>query len=183
MDNLGINMAQFMSWRKNSNEFDIRYREITTDANLFFIEQNSLLTKKYLHKALHQGFIEEEKIDIQYGYAVEGKGAKNISPNGLSKNGYSAKPESIVKVNKTLNKKALPAGYLQTNGTENNLVKALQILVSENVLPIQLARSLITTSSKISNEFLDIFSKDHQGDQKIEDDKVIALIKAAVLGN
>ena len=54
----GISQADFLDWR-NEIEFDSTYREVTSELNVWLLEQNTLLTRQRINEALQNGYVKE----------------------------------------------------------------------------------------------------------------------------
>ena len=159
LEQLGLDRVIFFDWRKNEL-FDQKHRLTMAEITNHMEAQNALLAKRRRAEILLNGTVEET-------HTVETK--------------MNGKGQITTTSKKTVKKSSPPPSMLSER--EMAVVEALTVLVRENILPIEQARMAVSKGRAIQAELLEIFTANNNEDQRLEDEKVMALIKQAVLGN
>lgn len=156
---MGLERSSYFNWKRNE-VFDHHYRLVITEITTNLDAEIGLLVKQRRAQILRDGIVEETE-------------TLNTTVSSTGK---------VKTTSKKVIKRTSPPPNLLENG-DSRLIKALQTLVQENVLSIAQARKLASRCSQLPTDLRTIFEESDGTLEKQEDEKVIALIKAAVLGN
>lgn len=155
---LNLNQGTLLDWQDNEI-FDHKYRLILTTVSANLDAENAVLAKLRRAEILANGVVQEtETITTK------------ISSTG----------KVTTTRKKTVTRSSPPTALIKSD--DMKIADAIKVLVQEGVLPIEQARRIITKCSQFQGELLETFTPDDGTKQQLEDEKVIGLIKAAVLG-
>jgi hypothetical protein len=160
VESMGLDAAHILSWQQNYKEFDKTFRETKR------IVLQHLKDENYMMAALR---------------------INDILVNGLTHHTVTQKHRVIddegnseFEVTRTSKQLGVPSEYIKMALQESSIVKAVNTLSAEGVIPASIARKILQSAEKISKEIIDSFDIDSNSEY-LSDKKAIALIKAAVL--
>lgn len=160
LNSLNLETEHFLSWRE-SVEFDLAYRGAMRKIQELLRHENYMMSLQVCNKILTEGGQIEEKFEQIH----------NIDNDGVST--FSAKRTTI--------NKGVPGWVIKASLTENNLIKAINELSTEGVLPSSISKKLLATSERLTSDFQSVFDGDNKS-ETISNEKAVALIKQAILG-
>lgn len=159
LQQLNLDKSTFLDWRENEI-FDHKYRLILATISANLDAENALLAKLRRAEILTNGVVQE---------------TETITTKISSTGKISTTRKKVIK------RSSPPTALIE--GDDMQIVKAVETLVQENVLSIEQAKRIITSCSQFQGELLKTFTQDNDTQQPLQHDKVIALIKAALLGD
>jgi len=160
VDSMGLDLAHVVNWQQVNAEFEAAFRSTKKDVIDHLKQENYMCALLKVNNALINGISQHT---VQQKHKIGGDG------------------ESEFEVTRTTKELGVPSWAIREALQENSIVKAVQVLANEGVLPAPIARRILQSANKISHEVMQSFDISPDSDF-INDKKAIALIKAAVLG-
>ncbi len=160
LDALHISDSTFSQWRED-REFNAAYRDTYHQVVTRLDGDNHLLALQHLQHTLTNGVV-EEVLDVQKTTTTTGK--------------------HTIKVKKRVKRTNPSPALIHCAMRDLVLIKAINVLLHERVIPPEIAKKLINAADRISTDMVQAFQEDPEISQ-MNDKKVIALIKSAVLGD
>lgn len=162
LSTVGIEMNHLLAWCQESPNFDIEYRK----AKRFYISHmrsnGYMLALQTVHDTIVAGCIKEHTIEQSSKLDKEGNQY------------FETKLKTVTR--------PVPFAYLQLMLQESSLMGAIQRMSDEGLLTSTQYKQLMSLSDDISNKGQQIMLGDSNADTLTED-KAVALIKQAMLGN
>lgn len=162
VESMGLDIAHITSWQNTNTDFALNFKAAKSTVIDFLKHENYMYALIKVNDALMHGVTQ----------TTETKKHK-IGGEGGNEGEYE-----ITHQTKNL---GVPAWAIKEALQETSVVKAIQTLAAEGVLPTEVARKIISYSDnfidKVRNSF-EIASED----ENFNEAKAVALIKKAVLG-
>lgn len=159
LNEMGLELNHVLSWRSQPY-FDEVYRITSRKIIEHLKQENYLSSIVEINRILLKGVVEET---ITNSHTIDSNG------------------ESKFNTKRVIKKLGIPIEVLKLAMGETSLIKAIQQLLNEGVLPESVARKLLSTADKISTEMIECFG-DNKDETAIDEKQAINLIKASVLG-
>lgn len=161
VESMGLDAAHIISWQNAYKDFDKEFRETKRIVLQHLKDENYMLSLLRINEALQNGVTQHTV--TQKHRIVDDEGNSEF--------------ETI----RTTKHAGVPAWAIQESLKESSIVKAVNTLASEGVIPSAIARKILQSANKITNEIVESFDISPDA-EFINDKKAIALIRAAVLG-
>lgn len=166
VETMGVELNHIMSWQQTSDEFNREYRQ----AKQFIIDtlkqENYMTALLRVNQALNNG-VNEFTVTNKHRIV------------GVNDAGEQLSEYEVVKTNKHV---GVPSWAINAALKESSIVKAVNTLASEGVLPSNVARKILNAANKIGEEIKNSFDISPDSEY-INDKKAISLIKQAILGS
>lgn len=157
LQSMGLEIEHLISWTANPL-FDLAYRQARQKVILWLNQENYTTALRKLNEILENGVI-HHTVTHEYSPILEAWVEK-----------------------RTVKTSGVPSWAIKEGLKESNITKAIQQLSNEGVIPMSTARRLHQTASKITTELQQAFGENNAEEQHT-DQKVVSLIKQAVLGS
>lgn len=161
VESMGLDIAHIMNWQQVSPEFDKTFRYTKQAVIQHLKEENYVTALLKVNDALVNGV---KQFHVAQKHRVIG-----------------AAGESEYEVTRTTKDMGVPSWAITAALQEQSIVKAVNTLANEGVLPSPVARRILQAANQISRQIVESFDID-AGSEFINDKKALALIKEAVLG-
>jgi hypothetical protein len=160
IESMGLDASHIISWQQTYKEFESQFRETKRIVLQHLKDENYMMSLLRINEALQNG-ITQHTITQKHRIIDDGN--------------------SEFETTRTTKHLGVPAWAIQESLKESSIVKAVNTLASEGVIPSAIARKILNSANKISNEIIESFDISPDA-EFINDKKAIALIKAAILG-
>lgn len=161
VESMGLDAAHIISWQQNYKEFDNTFRETKRIVLQHLKDENYMMAILKINDALINGVTHHTV--TQKHRVVDDKG------------------NSEFEVTRTSKQVGVPSWAVQEALKESSIVKAVNTLSAEGVIPASIARRILQSANKISEEIVASFDVSPDS-EFISDKKAVALIKQAILG-
>jgi DNA-binding transcriptional ArsR family regulator len=160
IDSLGLELAHVLSWQETNLYFSKAYSEAKQQILCFLREENYITAVRELNEVLKNG----------------------VSVHSVTqKHKSSEKDGDSFEVTKSTKNLGVPMSAISEALKESSIVKAVNTLANEGVIPTTIAKRILQAASKISVDITTAFDVEKETEY-VDESKAIALIKAAVLG-
>lgn len=160
---LGLELSHIVSWQHQNFKFDKTFKEAKQSVIESLKQENHMIALLKVNDALINGITHQS---IQQKHLIGGED----------------KSESVYEVIRITKNMGVPAWAVKQALSEYGIVRAVDLLAAEGILPNDVARKISQAANRITSEIKNSFESTPDSDF-INDSKVIELIKAAVLGN
>jgi hypothetical protein len=160
IETLGLELAHILMWQEMNDDFAKSYANAKRQVLIFLKEENHLNAVRELNDVLRNG------VTIH---------------SVTQKHKSSEKDGDSFEVTKSTKRMGVPMSAITEALKESSIIKAVQTLSNEGVIPTTIAKKILNAANRISNDIVGAFDID-ENDNYVDDSKAIALIKAAVLG-
>ncbi len=161
---MGLEYAHFVSWRADP-DFDSAYRHCSRNVVLILREENFNLSLRRVNDLL-----------------LHGNTHLTTSVTDLEREDNESNTFKQRQEKQTIKHMPVPVSILKLGLNEGSILKAINQLLAERVIPPEVAKKLINAADRITSEMIQAFREDGETNE-LNDKKVIALIKSAVLGD
>jgi hypothetical protein len=161
VESMGLDAAHILSWQQNYKEFDKTFRETKRIVLQHLKDENYMMATLRINDALVNGVTHHTV--TQKHRVIDDEG------------------NSEFEVTRTSKQLGVPSEYIKMALQESSIVKAVNTLSAEGVIPASIARKILQSANKISEEIVASFDVSTDS-EFINDKKAINLIRAAVLG-
>ena len=165
IESLGLDLAHITSWQQVSKDFAEAFRNTKRIVLEHLKEENYMSAMLRVNEALHNGITQHS---VQQKHRII----------GADEDGNEISEFEVIRTTKHL---GVPSWSIQYALQETSIVKAVNLLAAEGILPSHIAKKILQSANKISKEIVESFEIPENAEYT-NDKKVIALIKAAVLG-
>jgi hypothetical protein len=166
IETMGIELSHVTSWQQTSKDFADNYKSAKQTVIEHLKQENYMQALLKVNDALVNGV---NQYTVTQKHRIGGYDEE------------TGEQQSEYEVTKTHKQLGTPAWAITASLQECSIVKAVHTLASEGVLPSAIARRILQSANKISEEVKASFGIDAGADY-INDRKAISLIKQAILG-
>lgn len=161
VDSMGLDPAHIVSWQQVYKDFDEEFRKTKRIVLQHLKDENYMIAMLRINEILRDGVTQHS---VTQKHRV-------INENG----------DSEFETIRTTKHLGVPIAAIKMALQESSIVKAVDTLSAEGVIPSAIARKILQAANKISNEIIESFEVSSDAEY-INDKKAIALIKQAMLG-
>lgn len=170
VESMGLDIAHITNWRQVSKQFDREYTEAKRSVIEFIKDENYITALRKLNDVLLNGVTQSQVVQKHI-----------IADDDNREDGEGVAKKSAFEVTRTSKHLGVPGYAIKMALEESSILKAVQTLVNEGVIPAEIARNITGAANRISDEISKSFGVSKDSDYA-NDKKAIALIRAAVLG-
>lgn len=165
VDSLGLDLSHIVSWQQVSQEFNTAFASQKQYVIQHLKDESYITALLRVNEALKDG-VKQHTIVQKHRIG------------GVDKEGNQLSDFEVVRSTKNL---GVPSWAITEALKESSIVRAVHTLASEGVIPASIAKRILQSANRISEEVkasFDIADKN----EFVNDTKAINLIRAAVLG-
>lgn len=165
VDSLGLDLSHITSWQQTSKNFEESFRRAKQSIIDHLKQENYITGLLRVNDALINGVTQSTVLQKHRVGATDEDGNQS----------------SEFEVTRSTKNLGVPGWAVTEALKESSIEKAVHTLAAEGVLPTSVARRILQAANRITADVKESFDVSKE-DEYINDSKVIALIKAAVLG-
>lgn len=158
LEEMGLEINHLMMWKENQ-EFEFRYKETVQKVLTFLNQQNYMIGVRKLNEALTYGLKQDT---ITHSHKILDTG------------------ETQYEVKKTTKNLGVTPEILKLALQESTIVKAINTLVNNGVIPNSIARKILLKSEELATEMQKAFTINDE--ETINESRALSIIKTAILG-
>jgi hypothetical protein len=165
IETMGLELSHVTSWQSSDHAFASEYKKTKQIIIQHLKEENYMLAVLKINDALING-VSQDTVENTHRIGGTDNDGNDVT---------------VFQVKRTTKNLGVPSWAIRESLQESSIVKAVNTLAAEGVIPTTIARKILSSANKISNEIIESFDISSESEY-VNDKKVISLIQAAVLG-